>query len=129
MCYIRVVLGAQTSHRPEAGGPSLTQAKLRRVIALLGNQSAVAAALGVHRSRVTRWLAGDDLDPANRATLDGLEFVLGRLLDRMAPATARKWLEGVNAHLGNHRPIDLIASHRVAEVVAAVEQVGVDSYA
>lgn len=110
-------------------GPSLIQAKLARVIALLGRQSAVADALGVHRSRVTRWMAGDPLDAQNRAKLDGLEFVLGRLLDQMAPATARKWLEGTNAMLGNRRPLDLIADQRVAEVVAAVEQSGVDSYA
>jgi hypothetical protein len=107
----------------------LTQAKLARVIALLGSQSAVAQALGVHRSRITRWLAGEEPEADNRATLDGLEFVLSRLLDRMAAPTARKWLEGLNAHLGHRRPIDLIADHRVAEVMAAVEQSSVDSYA
>jgi len=128
LCYAQVMIGATTAIGSSAEG-SLTRSKLARVIALLGRQSAVAEALGVHRSRVTRWLAGDPLDPENRATLDGLEYILSRLLDHMSPATARKWLKGVNAHLGNRRPLDLIASQRIAEVVAAVEQSAVDSYA
>ena len=69
--------------------------------------------------------------PGQNEDLQGKAFVgrAGRLLDQMAPATARKWLEGTNAMLGNRRPLDLIADQRVAEVVAAVEQSGVDSYA
>lgn len=120
--------GSRTS-APVSTEQSLSQAKLARVVELLDSRSAVADALGVHRSRITRWLAGDQLDPENRAKLDGLEYVLGRLLDQMSLTTARKWLEGVNAHLGNRRPVDLIANQRVAEVVAAVEQSAVDSFA
>jgi uncharacterized protein (DUF2384 family) len=114
---------------PGSTEQSLSQAKLARVVELLDSRSAVADALGVHRSRITRWLAGDQLDPENRAKLDGLEYILSRLLDHMSQTTARKWLEGINAHLGNRRPVDLIASQRVAEVVAAVEQSAVDSFA
>jgi hypothetical protein len=123
------MLAGQTSARQAPDHHSLTRAKLARVIQVLGRQSAVADALGVHRSRVTRWLAGDALDAENRARLDGLEYILSRLLDQMAPATARKWLAGVNAHLGHRRPIDLIAAGRIAEVAAAVEQSAIDSYA
>lgn len=114
---------------PVSTEQSLSQAKLARVVELLDSRSAVADALGVHRSRITRWLAGDQLDPENRAKLDGLEYILSRLLDQMPQTTARKWLEGINAHLGNRRPVDLIANQRVAEVVAAVEQSAVDSFA
>lgn len=122
------MIGSQTV-APVSTEQSLSQAKLARVVELLDSRSAVADALGVHRSRITRWLAGDQLDPENRAKLDGLEYILSRLLDQMSQTTARKWLEGINAHLGNRRPVDLIANQRVAEVLAAVEQSAVDSFA
>lgn len=107
----------------------LTRVKLQRLIRELGGQSAVAGLLGVHRSRITRWLVGEEPDPRNRAKLDALEFVLARLLQTFSPTTARKWLGGINAHLGNRRPVDFIASNRVAEVIGAIEQADLDSYA
>jgi len=113
----------------EAVAERLTRVKLQRLARELGGQSAVARLLGVHRSRITRWLAGDEPDPRNKAKLDALEFVLARLLQRFSPATARKWLSGTNAHLGNRRPLDLIARNRIAEVIAAIEQADLDSYA
>jgi hypothetical protein len=107
----------------------VTRAKLRRLIEQLGGQSAVARLLGVDRSRITRWLAGEEPDARNRAGLEALEFVLARLLQRFPPATARKWLTGTNAHLGNRRPLDFIGRNRIAEVIAAIEQADLDSYA
>ncbi len=107
----------------------VTRAKLRRLIEQLGGQSAVARLLGVDRSRITRWLAGEEPDARNRAGLEALEFVLARLLQRFPPGTAHKWLTGTNAHLGNRRPLDLIGRNRIAEVIAAIEQADLDSYA
>jgi len=106
----------------------LTQHKLQRIIAALGGQSEVARLLHVHRAQITRWLAGDEPDARNRAKLEALEFVLARLLYTFKPATARRWLTGLNAHLGNRRPIDLLARNRVAEVIAAIEQDELGSY-
>ncbi len=107
----------------------VARVKVRRLAAELGGQSHVARLLRVDRSRITRWLAGEQPDPANRAKLEALEFVLARLLQTFSSQTARKWLTGLNAHLGNRRPIDLIARNRVAEVLAALEQADLDSYA
>jgi len=107
----------------------LTRIKLERVIDVLGGQSEVARALGVHRSRVTRWLAGEEPDPGNKARLDALEFITARLLQSYSPATARKWLTGVNAHLGNRSPLYLIVHNRIAEVLAAIEQDELGAYA
>jgi|SRR5579862_1411312 len=109
--------------------PRLTAAKLDRLVRDLGGQSAVAEILGVHRSRISRWLAGEAPDAGHQARLDGLEFVLARLLQTFRPETTLKWLTGVNAHLGDRRPVDLIGRNRIAEVIAAVEQADVDSYA
>jgi hypothetical protein len=113
----------------QAVAARLTSVKLHRVVEELGGQSAVAQVLGVHRSRISRWQAGEEPDPGNQARLDGLEFVVTRLRQGFSPATARKWLTGINAHLGNRRPIDLITRNRIAEVIAAIEQADLDSYA
>jgi transcriptional regulator with XRE-family HTH domain len=107
----------------------VTRVKLRRLAEELGGQSEVARLLRVDRSRISRWVRGEEPDPRNRARLDALEFVLGRLQQTFPPKTARKWLTGTNAHLGNRRPIDFLARNRVAEVIAAIEQAELDSYA
>src|SRR5207247_1113685 len=103
--------------------------KVRHLAEGLGGQSQVASALRVDRAQVTRWLRGARPDRANEARIDALEFVVARLRQMLSPGTAVKWLTGVNAHLGNRRPIDLLADERVAEVIAAIEQERNDSYA
>jgi len=35
----------------------------------------------------------------------------------------------VNAHLGNRRPLDLLARNRFGEVISAIEQADFDSHA
>jgi len=104
-------------------------AKVKRLTEELGGQSQVASALRVDRAQVTRWLKGARPAPANEAQIDALEFVVARLRRHLPPDTAVKWLTGVNAHLGNRRPLDLLADDRVAEVVAAIEQERAESYA
>ena len=44
-------------------------------------------------------------------------------------AEAAKWLQGVNAFLGNQRPVDLLRCGRISEVMAAIEQTEAGSYA
>ncbi len=93
------------------------------------SQSRLAALLAVDRSRVSRWLRTEAPDAANRHKLEALEFVFSRLQSSLPSATAEKWLLGVNAHLANRRPIDLIRDGRVAEVIAALEQFEAGAYA
>jgi transcriptional regulator with XRE-family HTH domain len=113
----------------EASAVRLYRGKLRRLSDDLGGQSEVARALDVDRSRVSRWLRSAEPDPENLAKLEALEFVVARLQQVFPPDVARKWLTGVNAHLGNRRPIDLVAANRIAEVVAAIEQDAEGAYA
>jgi len=108
---------------------ALARVKLRHLADTLGGQSEVARILRVDRSRVSRWLTSDDPDALNQAKLDALEFVVARLQQTLHPDTARKWLFGINAHLGHRRPIDLIGQNRIAEVIAAIEQDELGSYA
>ena len=93
------------------------------------SQSQLANLLEVDRSRVSRWLKSDVPDLQNRNKVEALEFVLSRLTTFLSPETARKWLLGVNAHLGGQRPVDLLRQGRVAEVMAAVEQLETGAFA
>ena len=109
--------------------PVAVREKLRAVTRDLGSQARVARALGVSPSRVSRWLRVEEPDASNRRKLEGLEFVLARLLSLYRRETAIKWLEGINAHAGNRRPIDLLAAGRIAEVIEAIDADEAGSYA
>jgi hypothetical protein len=45
------------------------------------------------------------------------------------PETVERWLFGVNPHLRNRRPIDLIRAGRTLEVLAALRQERAGSFA
>jgi transcriptional regulator with XRE-family HTH domain len=107
----------------------VTHAKLERLTRAFGGQAEVGRLLRVDRSRISRWLRGEDPGPENGARLDALEYVYGRLLRAYHPRTALKWLSGFNAHLGNRRPIDVLLQGQVADVIAAIEQDELNSYA
>lgn len=92
------------------------------------SQSQLARLLDVDRSRISRWLKAEIPDAENRTKVDALEFALSRLTTFLSPETARKWLMGINAYLGDRRPIDLLRQGRVAEVIAAIEQFETGSY-
>lgn len=94
-----------------------------------GGAATLAKIAGVDRSRISRWKRGAKADSTNQERINGLEYVVTRLRGFLAPGSEQKWLFGINAHLGNCRPIDLIESGRVAEVIAAVEQTELGSYA
>ena len=100
--------------------PVAVREKVRAVSKDLGGQAKLARMLGVSASRVSRWLRTEQPDAENRRKVEGVEFVLGRLLDIYERETALKWLQGFNAHLGNRRPIDMLGAGRVAEVLEAI---------
>jgi hypothetical protein len=102
--------------------------KLRSITQDLGSQARVAEALGVSRSRVSRWLRTEEPDAENRRKVDGLEFVLARLLSFMHPSTAVKWLNGVNPDLNHFRPMSFLARGRVTEVLQAIDTFQAGSY-
>jgi len=97
----------------------------RRIEALvddLGGRAEVARVLQVNRSQVTRWLdRGQEPDAGNLRKVEATELAMARLLRLYDGPTARLWLEGTNAHLGDRRPVDLLARGRLAEVLAAID--------
>jgi len=101
--------------------PVAVREKVRAVSKDLGGQAKLARVLGVSPSRVSRWLRTEEPDPENRRKVEGVEYVLSRLLAIYERETAMKWLRGFNAHIGNRRPIDLLAQGRIEDVLAAIQ--------
>lgn len=109
--------------------PVEVREKVRAVSRDVGGQAKLARLIGVSPSRISRWLQNEAPDIVNQRKVEGVEFVLSRLLGTWKRETALKWLQGFNAHLGDRRPIDLLASGRVAEVIEAIESEETGAYA
>lgn len=80
----------------------------------------VAELLGVSPAQVSRWRRGQGIDLVNAERVDLLELVVASLLRMHPPEVAEAWLIGVNPHLGDRRPIDLIRAGRAREVIGAL---------
>jgi transcriptional regulator with XRE-family HTH domain len=93
------------------------------------SQRRLADALGVSPAQVSRWKRGQGIDPDNAERLDLLELVMSWLQRLYEPQAVEAWLFGLNPHLRNRRPIDVIRMGKTAELVAALRQESADSYA
>jgi len=112
-----------------AGVPLATATKIRALRRDFKTGAAIADLLGVNRSQVTRWLRGAGIDPLNAERIDLLELVWANLLRLYEPAAARAWLFGLNPHLGNRRPIDLVRAGRAEELLRAIRAERAESFA
>jgi transcriptional regulator with XRE-family HTH domain len=109
--------------------PVATTAKVRALKVDFRSQAAVADLLGVSRSRITRWLKGEGIDPLNAEKVDLLELVSANLRRIYEPAAVRAWLMGVNPNLGDRRPIDLVRAGKTEELMQAIRAERADSFA
>jgi transcriptional regulator with XRE-family HTH domain len=109
--------------------PVSTAVKVRALSRDFRSGAELADALGVNRSQITRWLKGAGIDPLNAEKIDILELVLSNLLRLYDPEVARAWLFGLNPHLRNRRPIDLVRAGKVEELLSAIRQERAGSYA
>jgi hypothetical protein len=89
----------------------------------------LADLLAVDRSQVTRWLRGAGIDPLNAEKVDLLELVWANLLRLYDREAALAWLEGINPHLGDRRPVDLIRQGRTEELMKAIRAERADAFA
>lgn len=90
----------------------------------------VAEVLGVNRSQVKRWREGrtePGLENADR--IAGLDVVVELLSGWLEPSVIEDWLWGMNAHLGDRRPVDLLRQGNLSDVIAAIEALKSGSYA
>lgn len=100
--------------------PVATAEKITALSHDLGSQRHLAELLGVSPAQVTRWRRGGGIDLQNAERVDLLELVVASLL-RLYPAeAAEQWLLGVNPHLGDRRPIDLVRAGRAQELLGAL---------
>lgn len=102
-------------------GEALQRVSFRMARAVFDSDAEMALAFGVDRSNMSRWKAGAPMSPANTARLRAFETVVSLLVGFLSPTTIPKWLRGVNAHLNNRRPIDVLLTGRLSEVVSAIE--------
>jgi len=107
----------------------VSQRELRLLKNTFGSKSRVASFLGVNRSRLSHWGPKESPHKDNQFKINSLYYIVTRLLQVYQPPTIEKWLFGINTHLANQRPIDLVVNDRIAEVLAAIEQADTGAYA
>ena len=88
---------------------------------VFSSDSAMADAFGVDRSNMKRWKLGAGISSEHSNRIEGLETVVALLVEVLSPSTIPKWLRGINTHLDNRRPLDVLMAGRLSEVIAAVE--------
>jgi transcriptional regulator with XRE-family HTH domain len=92
------------------------------------SQRRLADALGVSPAQVSRWRHGKGIDEDNADRLDLLELTISMLRRMYEPETVEDWLLGLNPHLRNRRPIDVIRLGAVEDLLAAIRQERAGSY-
>jgi DNA-binding transcriptional regulator YdaS (Cro superfamily) len=103
--------------------------KVRALSQDFGSQRKLAQLLDVSPAQVTRWIRGKGIDDLNADRVDALEIVMSQLLRLYTPEVAAMWLRGLNPHLRDRRPIDLIRRGRTVEVLDAIQAARAGSYA
>jgi hypothetical protein len=83
--------------------------------------TALAEAIGVHRSQVTRWKAGDPANPENAWLLRDLAFAAETLSEHFDFAASHAWLHGRSPELDGETPLEAIRAGRVADVLMTLQ--------
>src|SRR5687768_12166980 len=83
--------------------------------------SALAEAMGVNRSQVSRWAQGRAAHAENAWLLRDLATTVSRLADYYNPGTIGRWLFSGNPDLGGEKPMVLLRQGRLPEVLMALE--------
>lgn len=114
----------------KATGEHFVPMRLESARRAFASDAQVAEALGVDRSQVKRWREGEtEPGPENAARIVGLDAVVELLSGYLEPSSIAKWLWGINAHLGDRRPIDLLRQGNLSDVIASIEALKSGSYA
>jgi transcriptional regulator with XRE-family HTH domain len=83
--------------------------------------SALAEAMGVNRSQVSRWAQGRAAHAENAWLLRDLATAVSRLADYYNPGTIGRWLFSGNPDLDGQQPMVLLRQGRLPEVLMALE--------
>ena len=109
--------------------PVATADKVKALSKDIGSQRKLAELLGVSPAQVTRWRQGKGIDALNADRVDLLELVMSQLLRLYTPEVAAMWLRGLNPHLRDRRPIDVIRHGDILELLDAISQERAGSFA
>lgn len=108
---------------------ALAEAAIEAGEVALGSRAALAEWAGMHRSQITRAARGQTIGGEEGWRLVGLAAVVTALLGVYDPEAVPDWLAGVNPHLNDRRPLDVLAEGDVAAVMAAVQAAHTGVYA
>jgi transcriptional regulator with XRE-family HTH domain len=114
--------------RPHTPG-EFTTMRLNSARRAFASDAELADVLGVDRAQPSRWRAGQAPDPHNRERIVALDAVVELLGTYLSASSIPKWLNGVNAHLGNRRPLEVLRNGHLSEVIAAIEAEKSGAYA
>lgn len=115
--------------RLESHRSALAEATVDAGEVAFGSRAALAEWIGTHRSQITRAAGGQELGGEQGWRLSGLAAVVTALLAIYEPEAVSGWLQGNNPHLGNRRPLDVLAEGDLAPVMAAVQAARTGVYA
>lgn len=108
---------------------ALAQAVVEAGEVALGSRSALAEWAGIHRSQITRAVSGQAIGGEGGWRLTTLAAVVTALLSVFDPEVVPDWLGGLNPHLNDRRPLDVLAEGDVAAVMGAVQAARTGGYA
>lgn len=111
----------KTTNNASAIGRTLREASYLAARRGFPTDAALAEAFPVSPSRVARWKRGEKPDAENARFLRDLGIVVSVLDGYLEEEVVADWLHGVNAHLGDRRPVDVLRAGRLSEVIRAIE--------
>lgn len=111
-----------TPRRLDRNERSLVQsARLLSIQRAVPNDAQLCELLGADPSVLAAWRDGERVSPELHESLVGLDLVIELLSDLLEPDSILPWLLGFNAHLGDRRPVDVLRSGPLSDVIGAID--------
>lgn len=110
-----------TAESPDDPAHTIRQAQYLMARKAFPTDAALADAIGVHRSQITRWKGGEPASPDNAWLLRDLAFACETLSEHLDPGAAHAWLHGHSPELGGETALEAIRGGRVADVLMALQ--------